>query len=215
MFCGLLAGFAVNANLKELAPGIDEAAAVAAVGWFALANAAIYQQTKEDKYLRRAKVVADWNWRHRHPRTDLVPDAPSTGDRYDAEIRYTDFALGTLMEELKRRGLWENSLVVFTADHGESMGTHGLYFKHVVHVWEETVRVPLVIRFPGGAPGKGERIPHVCSELDLMPTVLHWLDGSTRTDLDGVSLLPMMTEGAPPPAERYILVEYPNPKAKR
>ena len=58
-------------------------------GAFAQANAAMFQQTKEPKYLQRAKTIADWHWRHRHPETLLVPDAPSTGSRYDAHHCFT------------------------------------------------------------------------------------------------------------------------------
>lgn len=58
-------------------------------GSFALACAAIYAQTKEEKYLARAKLIAGWHWRHRNPKTGLVADAPSTGSRYDATHCFT------------------------------------------------------------------------------------------------------------------------------
>ncbi len=58
-------------------------------GAFAQANAAMYQQTQEQQYLDRAKTIANWHWRHRHPDTLLVPDAPSTGSRYDANHCFT------------------------------------------------------------------------------------------------------------------------------
>ena len=58
-------------------------------GAFALANAAMYQQTRQQKYLDRARTIANWHWQHRHPQTQLVPDAPSTGSRYDASHCFT------------------------------------------------------------------------------------------------------------------------------
>lgn len=58
-------------------------------GAFAHANAAIYQQTQQQQYLDRARTIANWHWRHRHPETLLVPDAPSTGSRYDANHCFT------------------------------------------------------------------------------------------------------------------------------
>jgi hypothetical protein len=58
-------------------------------GSFALACAFMYSQTREEKYLERAKIIAGWHWRHRDPKTGLVPDAPSTGDRYDASHCFT------------------------------------------------------------------------------------------------------------------------------
>ena len=58
-------------------------------GAFAQANAAIYQQTRQQQYLDRAKTIANWHWQHRNPETLLVPDAPSTGSRYDANHCFT------------------------------------------------------------------------------------------------------------------------------
>jgi uncharacterized protein YyaL (SSP411 family) len=58
-------------------------------GAFAQANAAMYQETQKQQYLDRAKTIANWHWQHRHPGTLLVPDAPSTGSRYDANHCFT------------------------------------------------------------------------------------------------------------------------------
>jgi hypothetical protein len=58
-------------------------------GSFALACAFMFKETHETKYLDRAKTIADWHWQHRHPKTGLVPDAPSTADRYDANHCFT------------------------------------------------------------------------------------------------------------------------------
>ena len=58
-------------------------------GSFVLACAAMYNQTKEEKYLERAKIIAGWHWRHGNQKTNLVPDAPSTGNRYDATHCFT------------------------------------------------------------------------------------------------------------------------------
>ena len=114
-------------------------------------------------------------------------------DRYDGEIRYVDAALGELIEELKKRGLWDEALIIFTADHGESMGEHKIFFEHQYDIWEETVRVPLAIRLPrdpGGTdivtPG---RIQSVCSPMDMMPTILSYLNVEFDKKIDGHNLL--------------------------
>ena len=100
-------------------------------------------------------------------------------DRYDAEVRYVDEAFRILIEELSRRNLWNDAVVVLTADHGESMGEHGLYFQHHAHVYEETMRVPLAIRLPESADGRPVsrpcRVPSLCSPMDLYPTLLAYL----------------------------------------
>ncbi|HKY32869.1 MAG TPA: sulfatase [Candidatus Polarisedimenticolia bacterium] len=134
-------------------------------------------------------------------------------DRYDAEIRQTDAAIGLLVEELRRRGLWDDALVVFTADHGEAMGEHGTFFEHHFGVWEETKRVPLVVRLPragpAGAPAPPRRVAEPASPMDLTPTVLSLLGVPPPAGhvFDGVDLLPVLQGGDPAP--RSILLEFP------
>ncbi len=114
-------------------------------------------------------------------------------DRYDGEIRYVDEALGQLIEELKKRELWDDSLIIFTADHGESMGEHGVFFEHQYYIWEETVRVPLAIRLPRDSSGSDivtpGRIQSVCSPMDMMPTILSYLNVRFDKKIDGRNLL--------------------------
>lgn len=140
-------------------------------------------------------------------------------DRYDAEIRYADEALSVLVDGLVKRGLWDDSLVVFTADHGESLGEHGIFFEHHYHVWEETVHVPLAIRLPRSAGGSVEsagrpatagprRIRGVCSPMDLPPTILAYLDLPCEVDFDGRNLLPCMA-GNDSDDDRMLFLEYP------
>jgi len=133
-------------------------------------------------------------------------------DRYDAEIRYVDEALRILIDELRRRGLWDESLVIFTADHGESLGEHGVYFEHHLYVYEETVRVPLLIRFPQvtDPPGawRPRRVSSLCSPLDLMPTILAFLGLEPEQPLDGRNLLPVLAGEEQP--ERLIFLEFPS-----
>jgi arylsulfatase A-like enzyme len=127
-------------------------------------------------------------------------------DRYDGEIRYVDEALGLLIEQLKAQGLWDDAVVIFTADHGESMGEHGIYFTHHLHVWEETVRVPLVVRLPQTLSPR--RVQSLCSPMDLMPTLLEYLHITPAGQFDGRSLLPLM-EGETGD-NRTVFLEFPN-----
>lgn len=133
-------------------------------------------------------------------------------DRYDAEIRYTDHALGTLIEALKRKGLWDDSLVVFTADHGESFGEHGNYFEHDTHLWQTTTHVPLVVRLPRASMKKHSvsprRVRSVCSPMDLMPTIQAYLGLPIDEKLDGRNLLPIL--GGDEKTDRDFFIEYPD-----
>lgn len=107
---------------------------------------------------------------------------------YDGEIRCADRELGALLDALRTSGILDRSLVVFTADHGESLGEHGEHFEHGANAYEPCARIPLVIRPPGGVPG-GLRVRDPASLVDLAPTVLAAIGLATDLDFDGQPLL--------------------------
>ncbi len=92
----------------------------------------------------------------RHAREAIIPNRVPADQwdavaRYDEEIAYLDACLGRLFAKLKADGLYDSSLIVVTADHGEAFGEHG-YFYHSNSLYEEEIWVPLLIRYPGGRP---------------------------------------------------------------
>jgi arylsulfatase A-like enzyme len=89
---------------------------------------------------------------------------------YDGEIRYTDENLGRILDHLDARGLSAGTLVVVTSDHGEEFLEHGSW-EHQKTLYEEVVRVPLVVRGPGIA---ARRVAGQTSLLDVAPTILAW-----------------------------------------
>ena len=89
---------------------------------------------------------------------------------YDGEIAYTDDAMGKLLAGLKARGLYENSVIVVTADHGEAFGEHGERH-HGVFLYDETIHVPMIVKLPAERSG-GERIGSRVRLVDIAPTVL-------------------------------------------
>lgn len=94
-------------------------------------------------------------------------------DNYDGEIAYMDRELGRLLDGLRERGLYDDALIVFQADHGEHLGEHGIYFSHAGHVYEGALRVPLLLKLPGSRrAGLPERSAELVSLLDVAPTVL-------------------------------------------
>jgi choline-sulfatase len=119
---------------------------------------------------------------------------------YDGEITYHDRHLARLLEGLATRGLDEDTLVVFTSDHGEELFDHGSV-GHGHSVWEELIRVPLLIRIPGLTDG-GARLDGPASLVDVMPTVLDALGLERGDALQGRSLLPRLLGRRPsaPPA---------------
>jgi arylsulfatase A-like enzyme len=92
-------------------------------------------------------------------------------DAYDGAIAYADHQLGQLLDELERRGLLANTLVVVTADHGELFGEHGLV-NHANALWLPVIHVPLLFWWPGHLPA-GLRIATPVSTTDVAATLLH------------------------------------------
>ncbi len=110
--------------------------------------------------------------RLRAMRHDLSPEELAhLRDRYDEEIRYTDAGVGELLERLRALGRDRDTLVVFTADHGEEFLEHG-WIGHTRTLYEELIRVPLLIRGPDLEPG---RVSRPVSLASLTPTLLDLL----------------------------------------
>jgi arylsulfatase A-like enzyme/predicted Zn-dependent protease len=104
---------------------------------------------------------------------------------YDAEIAYADFQVGRLLDAIDRAGQLENTLVVFLGDHGEALGGHGEQ-THGFFVYQEAVRIPLVIAGPG-VPIRTVADP--VRIVDVLPTALEFV-GIPVPDVQGRSLLP-------------------------
>jgi arylsulfatase len=106
-------------------------------------------------------------------------------NRYDGEIRFFDREVGRLLDWLRREGLYQESLILFTADHGESLGEHDYWFSHEEHVFHEAVHVPLMVRFPAGTPHPPGSA--LVGHLDVLPTVLEFF-GLPAAPVRGTSL---------------------------
>ena len=100
---------------------------------------------------------------------EIANDLDGYVARYDGEIRYTDTIVGEILDALGERGLADDTLVVFTADHGEALVDHDVYFHHGMFPYDEQVRIPLVVRGPGVA--RDVVRPHQVSLVGLMPTL--------------------------------------------
>lgn len=110
-------------------------------------------------------------------------------DRYDEEIRYTDTALGEFFDELRRRGLWEDSIVIVSSDHGDAFGEHGWY-GHPRRPESELTHVPLIVRAPG-LDAADVDVP--TSTLDIVPTILDFV-GLSHEELPGTSLFEVIAD---------------------
>ena len=117
-----------------------------------------------------------------------VTDANYVSALYDAELRYQDALLEELDAFLASQGLASDTLLILVGDHGESLTEHNIYWDHC-GLYEPTVHVPLVMRWPSHIP-KGLRVPEFVSHVDLMPTILEAVGIEAPTGLDGQSLWP-------------------------
>jgi arylsulfatase A-like enzyme len=106
------------------------------------------------------------------PRTDYkVPlDRDRLIAQYDGEIAYGDREFGRFVQALKQRGLYDRALLIFVADHGEEFLDHGKWL-HGRSVFDELIRVPLVVKFPAQREA-GRRVAEQVQEVDLLPTIL-------------------------------------------
>ena len=116
---------------------------------------------------------------------------------YDAEIAMVDSAVGRLVDDLRQRRLLDDTLVVVTADHGESLGEHGEK-THAIFIYDATVRVPLLVRYPRLFP-RGRTYTGPVRSVDIVPTVLAALHLPGGRETQGVDLLPAVHGDVPPP----------------
>jgi len=125
---------------------------------------------------------------------------------YDGEILRTDGSMGALFEGLRGRGLFDRTLIVLTADHGEEFYEHGGW-GHGYSLFEEVLRVPLLLSCPDAIGRPGARLTHAVRHIDVLPTVLDVCGLSVPEGLDGTSLIPIVSGEEPPDPPRPVMSE--------
>jgi arylsulfatase A-like enzyme len=121
--------------------------------------------------------------------------------RYHGEVLYTDDSLGALLEAVAARSRDRSVLTVITADHGEGLGQHG-WIEHALHLYDEQVRVPLLVHWPGRVPA-GHRVATQVGLADVTPTIADLLGLTAPGDADGRSLATSV-RGGPEPEPRPL-----------
>jgi arylsulfatase A-like enzyme len=138
-------------------------------------------------------------------------DVQMANDLYDDSIAYLDRRLGALLDELDRQGVLENTVVVVTADHGEHLGDHGLFF-HGCSLYRQLVEVPLVVLGPNRVPA-GRLVDEPVSLRDLPATVLDLIGSNAGAPFPGRSLTRFWEPNNRPsdPALDILLMETEQP----
>lgn len=134
---------------------------------------------------RRTWKLEGWTW------SDW---APIVG-RYLGEISLMDAQIGRVLEVLARLGLSRNTLVVYTTDHGDMCGSHGMIDKHFI-MYDDVVRVPLIARWPRRIRAGSVCHAFVCHALDLAATFVAAADAPVPAEFQGQSLLPLFDGAA-------------------
>jgi arylsulfatase A-like enzyme len=107
---------------------------------------------------------------------------------YDGEIRSMDDGFGYLIEFLREQGLYDDTMIVLTSDHGEEFGEHGKVGWHSHSLFDELLRVPLIVKLPAAA-GAGTEVAHQVRGIDVAPTILGVLGLEAPASFSGMSLL--------------------------
>lgn len=128
-------------------------------------------------------------------------------EKYYNEVLYTDKYVGQLLDFLREKGYFENSIIVLTADHGTELFDHSRYY-HGFNLYEESIRVPFIVHFPTGMKETPERdipkrITAPVSIVSMYPTLLSWLGG--RADFSDVVQMPLRE---PDSGDVYVVSAY-------
>ncbi len=110
---------------------------------------------------------------------------------YRAEIRSMDNAFGQLIAYLRDKGLYDDTIIIFTSDHGEEFGEHGGVGRHFYTLYDELLHVPFIVKLPGSKLA-GTVVEDQVRGLDILPTLLDLLVIDMEASFDGTSLVPLM-----------------------
>jgi len=122
---------------------------------------------------------------------------------YYAQISFLDEQLGRLLDAVDEHGLADDTIVVFTSDHGDMHGSHGVYKKQ--WPWDESILVPFVLRFPPTVK-PGSRFTFPISAIDVMPTLLGLAGVPVPARVDGIDLAPFIRGERNDPPEAVLLM---------
>jgi len=158
-----------------------------------------FHETFDDKPIVQQKEAMRWNSSHL-----TWPDWQKIIAAYWGYCSFVDAQIGRVMDELKRRGLCENTILVYASDHGDMLGSHRLYNKGFF-MYEECNHIPLIVSWPG-VTRPGSVCDSFANLVDLMPTFTEMAGAEAAVPADGRSLAPLLREETPPdwPQEAFV-----------
>ena len=165
----------------------------------------------------------------------LAPNVPKEWDEmarrelqgYYAQCTASDEAIGSILDKIKELNLLENTIVVFTADHGEMMGAHGVRPFAKQLSWDESIKVPFLISYPSIGKNKGAVVNAPINTPDILPSLLGLAEIEIPTSIEGEDISPLIKSPDPeidrialvmsvcPIADEYTFQEYRAIRTKR
>ena len=136
-------------------------------------------------------------------------DIPILIDLYSAEVTFSDYCIGRLLDDVKRLGLWDNTIIAFSTDHGTHLGEQGCIQKQAKLLNSCIGRVPLIIRNPDDRNSHGKRIDALTSHMDFLPTFLSLLGVDSNILFDGRNMWDLVT-GSEKKLRDYAVTGYGN-----
>lgn len=166
--------------------------------------------TKVDFAAKRKPGTTDNTAQQKQAMESLMRARDTVNTLYDASVCWSDDNLGRVIAQLKQRKLWDDTLFILTADHGEEMGEHGGW-QHDQSAYEELLHVPLIIKFPKGQFA-GTRVKPNVASVDVLPTIFDAIGQVQATgEARGVSLMPLIRDAAadaPTNARRFASMRH-------
>ena len=178
---------------------------VARKGDYDLYRGAVPMPSRPEPFGDALHPYLGW-WREQCGIADVTPEEVTRArTAYWALVTRMDAMIGEVMDALERNGLGDDTLVVYTSDHGDMLGEHGLWWKQTFY--EESVRVPMVLSWPGALP-QGIRCDRVVSHVDLNATVLDAVGAPALPRSRGRSFLGLLREPGAVPWDDAAYSEY-------
>lgn len=171
----------------------------------------IYPSFMDDLSTKPELYKSDGNHRISNNGKLIIPNPMPWSDwqmvlsRCYAQITMMDEAAGRILQTLEQLGLAENTLVIWTTDHGDAVASHGGHFDKRSYLSEELIRIPLAMRYPPRIPA-GQKSEKLVSNIDYAPTMLDAAGLRFVQEVDGTSLLPLC-EDANHPWRDFIVSE--------
>ena len=160
-----------------------------------------FDETFEGKPLIQQKEMLRWNASHL-----TWKDWQKVIAHYWGYVTFIDDQIARILDKLKQLGLAENTVVVYSADHGDMLGSHRLFNKGMV-MYDEIFHIPLIVRWPG-VTQPGSTCASFANLVDLMPTMLEVGGVAVPSGLDGRSIVPLLKGQAPEDWPDDVYAEY-------